>query len=97
MVTNKTYEIKKELLTNLERLWFELNSRKSIISEIIQTNPSFDISSSKIFEEYQQISKNYRTETNRLIKDITENKYNDSANWTISFDDHTLTIVTNED
>ena len=40
---------------------------------------------------------NYRTETNRLIKDITENKYNDSANWTISFDDHTLTIVTNED
>lgn len=86
------FKITQEQMLSVKRLWHEMNSRQIIITELIRQDKSFPISESVIFQEYSDFRIRYQETVNSLIKEVSDNKYNDTYGWEINFDDLELVI-----
>ena len=89
------FKITQEQMLSVKRLWHEMNSRQIIITELIRQDKSFPISESVIFQEYSDYRLRYQETVNSLIREVSDNKYNDTHRWEIMFD--TLELVIYEE
>lgn len=86
------FKITQEQMLSVKRLWHEMNSRQIIVTELIRQDKSFPISESVIFQEYSDFRIRYQETVNSLIKEVSDNKYNDTYGWEIDFDGLELII-----
>lgn len=93
MVLNeKIYNLTDEDVNKVEALFTDMNMHKSIISEIVQTNPTMNVNDTQAYSELLVINKKYNDAIADVIDKYTEGKYDLDSNWHIKFRDKILII-----
>ena len=86
----KTIIVDKEICSNLERLHYDVEARKAIITSCLQTE---GMNFGNKFEEYQATYNKLFTEYNKAKQEMLK-KYNveGKSNWNLNFDTCELTF-----
>lgn len=89
----KTIQLNKETVDEIQRVYYEFITHRSIVTELVNTNPTISIGETQVYKDYQKVFLEYDKCTTRIIRENIGEEYNSgNVRWTIDFDRNQLII-----